>query len=105
MKISNKAIERIREIKVALQAPDAVFYLKVLSGGCSGLTYKAEIVSEYPDEDIVNNFGDVSVVIEKRSIFFISNIEIDYEEGLLNSGFKFNVPSSRTCGCGESFVL
>ena len=34
---------------------------------------------------------------------FLFGTEIDYESGLLESGFKFNNPNvSETCGCGES---
>ena len=36
-------------------------------------------------------------------LFFLSNSVVDYEESLMNSGFRVQNPNAKgACGCGES---
>ena len=39
-----------------------------------------------------------------RSAMVLAGTELDYVEGLMGTGFKFNNPNARhSCACGESF--
>ena len=72
-------------------------------GGCAGMEYTMEYVNEISDTDEIVEVDGAKVVIAPTAQMFLFGTEIDYESGLLESGFKFNNPNvSETCGCGES---
>ena len=72
-------------------------------GGCAGMEYTMEYVNEISESDEVVEVDGAKVVIAPTAQMFLFGTEIDYESGLLESGFKFNNPNvSETCGCGES---
>lgn len=75
-------------------------------GGCVGMEYIMEMADEPgPHEEIVEQ-GDARVIIAANAQMYLFGLEIDYEEGLLDSGFQFNNPNvSEACGCGESFTF
>ena len=55
-------------------------------------------------DDIVENYGDVTVVIDKKSILFLDGATVDWVEDLNQRGFKFINPNAKkSCGCGKSF--
>ena len=72
-------------------------------GGCAGMEYTMEYVNELSDSDEVIEVDGAKVVIAPTAQMFLFGTKIDYESGLLESGFKFINPNvSETCGCGES---
>ena len=72
-------------------------------GGCAGMEYTMEYVNEISESDEIVVVDGAKVVIAPTAQMFLFGTEIDYESGLLESGFKFNNPNvSETCGCGES---
>jgi len=72
-------------------------------GGCAGMEYTMEYVNEISDGDEIVEVDGAKVVIAPTAQMFLFGTEIDYESGLLESGFKFTNPNvSETCGCGES---
>ena len=67
------------------------------------MEYTMEFVNEISDDDEIVEVDGAKVVIAPTAQMFLFGTEIDYESGLLESGFKFNNPNvSETCGCGES---
>jgi iron-sulfur cluster assembly protein len=80
--------------------------VSVASGGCSGLSYKMDIVEapQEGDKEIVED--DLRILIEKKSMLYLIGTTLEYSGGLNGKGFSFNNPNaSRTCGCGESFAV
>ena len=78
--------------------------IAVKGGGCSGFLYDMEIESAPSDGDIVLEFQDIRVCLDRQSSFMLSDTVVDYEETLAQSGFKFiNGQATRSCGCGQSF--
>lgn len=75
----------------------------VKKGGCAGMEYTMEYVTETdPNDEVVEQDG-ARVMIAPMAQMFLFGTEIDYETSLLESGFKFNNPNvSEACGCGES---
>ena len=72
-------------------------------GGCAGMEYTMEYVNEISESDEIIEVDGAKVVIAPTAQMFLFGTEIDYESGLLESGFKFTNPNvSETCGCGES---
>ncbi|WP_022707476.1 MULTISPECIES: HesB/IscA family protein [Paracoccus] len=72
-------------------------------GGCAGMEYTMEMADEAaPSEEVVEKDG-ARVLIAPMAQMYLFGTEIDYETGLLESGFKFRNPNvADACGCGES---
>jgi iron-sulfur cluster assembly protein len=67
------------------------------------MEYTMEYVNEISESDEVVEVDGAKIVIAPTAQMFLFGTEIDYESGLLESGFKFYNPNvSETCGCGES---
>ena len=75
----------------------------VKKGGCAGMEYTMEYVSEINPHDEVVEVEGARVLIAPMAQMFLIGTEIDYEVDLLHAGFKFNNPNvAEACGCGES---
>ena len=72
-------------------------------GGCAGMEYTMELADTAQPGDEVIEQGEARVLIAPTAQMFIFGTEIDYESGLLESGFKLRNPNvTDSCGCGES---
>ncbi|MFD1880398.1 HesB/IscA family protein [Paracoccus pacificus] len=72
-------------------------------GGCAGMEYTMEMAPAADAADEVIEVGEARVLIAPTAQMFLFGTEIDYESGLLESGFKFRNPNvTESCGCGES---
>lgn len=72
-------------------------------GGCAGMEYTMEMAQTPNPADEIVEQGDARVLIAPTAQMFLFGTEIDYETGLLESGFKFRNPNvTEACGCGES---
>ena len=75
----------------------------VKKGGCAGMEYTMDYVSEVDPLDEVVEQSGARVMIAPMAQMFLFGTEIDYEVSLLESGFKFRNPNVvDACGCGES---
>lgn len=75
----------------------------VRKGGCAGMEYTMEYVTQVDPHDEVVEQDGARVLIAPMAQMFLFGTEIDYQTSLLESGFKFNNPNvSEACGCGES---
>ena len=75
----------------------------VKKGGCAGMEYTMDYVSEIDPNDELVEFDGARVMIAPMAQMFLFGTEIDYEVSLLESGFRFNNPNvTEACGCGES---
>jgi len=75
----------------------------VKKGGCAGMEYTMEYVSDVDPMDEVVEHDGARVMIAPMAQMFLFGTEIDYETNLLESGFKFRNPNvTEACGCGES---
>ncbi len=99
--ISKSAAEHIKNIME--DGAGKALRIGLKKGGCAGMEYTMEYVNEISESDEVIEVDGAKVVIAPTAQMFLFGTEIDYESGLLESGFKFNNPNvSETCGCGES---
>ena len=75
----------------------------VKKGGCAGMEYTMDYVTERDPLDEVVEQDGARVMIAPMAQMFLFGTEIDYEVSLLESGFKFRNPNVvDACGCGES---
>lgn len=99
--LTDKAAAQIAK----LMAKDAHEGLRigVKKGGCAGMEYTMEYVTEVDPLDEVVEQDGARVMIAPMAQMFLFGTEIDYEVSLLESGFKFRNPNVvDACGCGES---
>ncbi|WP_224815098.1 iron-sulfur cluster assembly accessory protein [Hasllibacter sp. MH4015] len=75
----------------------------VKKGGCAGMEYTMDYVSEIdPNDEVVEQDG-ARVMIAPMAQMFLFGTEIDYEVSLLEASFQFRNPNvADACGCGES---
>ena len=101
LNISKSAADHIRRIMEGGAGKALRIGLK--KGGCAGMEYTMEFVNEISESDEVVEVDGAKVVVAPTAQMFLFGTEIDYESGLLESGFKFINPNvSEACGCGES---
>jgi iron-sulfur cluster assembly protein len=75
----------------------------VKKGGCAGMEYTMEYVTEVDPHDEVVEQDGARVMIAPMAQMFLFGTEIDYQTSLLESGFVFNNPNvTEACGCVES---
>ena len=80
--------------------------VKVVGGGCSGLSYQIVLERAADESDQVLESEGVKIYVDPKSALFLNGTQIDYQESLMGSGFAFSNPNATgTCGCGASFSI
>ncbi len=103
--ITDKAVNQVKRIKDENDIP-AEYGLRigVKGGGCSGLTYNLGFDPEIKDGDTVIEKDGIKLIVDGKSLFYLSGTMLDFSDGLNGKGFVFNNPNAtKKCGCGESF--
>ena len=101
IKLTTTAVSQINKLMEA----NKYFGLRVgvKKGGCAGMEYTMEYVTEPDQNDEIIEQDGVRVLIAPMAQMFLFGTEIDYETSLLESGFKFKNPNvTESCGGGES---
>ena len=106
IKLSDKAVNRIKEIMSKAENTAIGVRIGVKSGGCAGLSYIMEYASDKkPNEEIIEDKG-VKVFIDPNAVMYLLGTEMDYKIEKFSSQFVFNNPNeTERCGCGESFKV
>ena len=106
MSLTDAAAERITEIIEDSDKPVVGVRVGVKNGGCAGMAYTLDYVSEaLAGDDHVEEKG-VHVYVEPKATLFLLGTVMDFEETTLSSGFTFKNPNQTgECGCGESVQL
>lgn len=96
-----------QKIQNTLKEKSATYFcIKLQGGGCSGLTYVFSFVDKADAADHVLHINGTDVVVDKKSALFINGSVIDWQETLMNKGFKIINPQQKTsCSCGKSFSV
>ena len=106
IKLSDKAVSRIKEIMSQAQNSTIGVRVGVKSGGCAGMSYVMEYAEEVkPNEEVIEDKG-VKVLIDPKAIMYLLGTEMDYKKEKFSSHFVFKNPNeTERCGCGESFKV
>jgi iron-sulfur cluster assembly protein len=101
--LTPKAVAQLRKLMESTDDPVYALRIGVKKGGCAGMEYTMDYAQEAtPGDEMVEQDG-ARVLIAPLATMFMIGTEIDYETGLLDSGFRFRNPNvSEACGCGES---
>jgi iron-sulfur cluster assembly protein len=102
--LSAIAATKVRELLEGRGTPELALRVGVRGGGCSGNSYFMEFCEQEGLGDLVVMSEGVKLVVDTKSATLLHGTQIDFVEGLMGSGFKFNNPNVRhNCACGESF--
>ena len=106
--LTEKAAAEVKRI-VAEQGTNEKLYLRVrvVGGGCSGFQHKLDLDPQVSDKlDETFEIHGVPVVIDKRSLLYMSGVKVDFHDDLNKRGFSITNPHAKsTCGCGSSFSM
>ncbi|MGF1583649.1 MAG: HesB/IscA family protein [Gemmataceae bacterium] len=91
------------------EAPANIYLrMRVVGGGCSGFQNRLDLDPEFNEgKDMLFEFHGVPVVVDKRSMMYLSDVTVDYHnEDPMKQGFSINNPQAKgTCGCGSSYSM
>ena len=101
-------VKRIISEQQGQETPEKIHLrLRVVGGGCSGFQNKLDldpIVN--PKLDEIFEMHGVPVVVDKRSMMYLSDVKVDFHDDMNRRGFSIVNPSAKsTCGCGSSFSM
>jgi len=103
--VTERAAAKIKEMITADHKEGQGLRLKVVGGGCSGLQYKLDFDVPKGTDKVFEKDG-AKVLVDMKSLLYLSGTELDYKEELMQSGFVFQNPNvKKACGCGASFTV
>ena len=102
--LTEKAIAHVKSLRERQGELESGLRVAVQGGGCSGFSYKLNLEPIPGEKDKILEFDGLKVYVDPKSALYLSGIEIDYSDDLMDAGFKFQNPNAKkTCGCGTSF--
>ena len=103
--MTDSAVACVKE-QIGLRHKGIGIRFGVTGAGCGGYSYTIAFVDEDGGEDFIFNQDEVDIFVDKKSIFLIDGMEVDFVNKGFKSGFEFNNPlAGQSCGCGESFSV
>ena len=103
--VSDSAAKRIAKILSTDPAKSAL-RVSVEGGGCSGFSYKYDLVDQQEADDLVIEKLGAKVLIDAISIPYLDGSEIDFVDDLMGQSFQIHNPNATaSCGCGTSFAI
>jgi len=75
-------------------------------GSGLGIRVGVRTAGSIDESDAVFEDRGVNLIVDAKSLRYLSGTEISYEKQGLNEGFEFSNPHTKAnCGCGESFLV
>jgi iron-sulfur cluster assembly protein len=104
MTLTDAAAARIRDLMA--KGEGVGLRVGVKKGGCAGMEYTMDWAKEQGSFDEVIEDKGARVLIDAKALMFLFGTQMDYETGILKSGFVFKNPNQTSaCGCGESVEI
>ena len=105
MTMTDAAAERVKEIVSSRDNARGV-RVGVKKGGCAGMEYTVDVVTEPNAKDDHIERAGADVWVAPEAALYLLGTEMDFEVTTLRTGFTFRNPNqSSACGCGESVEL
>lgn len=103
--VTERAAKRVAKIIAGEQQNNAL-RISVDGGGCSGFSYKYDLVDSSKDDDLILQRAGATILIDPISLPFLEGSEIDFVDDLMGQAFQINNPNATaSCGCGTSFSI
>ncbi|MBB3235001.1 Fe-S cluster assembly scaffold SufA [Phyllobacterium endophyticum] len=105
MTLTDAAAKRVSEI-VATRDSALGIRVGIKKGGCAGMEYMIDLVTEAKAGDDVVEKDGAKVFVAPEAVLYLLGTQMDFEVTKLRTGFVFNNPNQTSaCGCGESVEL
>lgn len=105
VELSDAAAKRIAHI-VAKEPGKTALRVAVEGGGCSGFSYKFDLVADRNDDDVAIEKDGATVFIDDISLVYMGGSVIDFVDDLMGQSFQIRNPNAvASCGCGTSFSI
>ncbi len=106
IKLSASAAREIGNIikQQELDAAKVCLRIGVKGGGCSGFSYLLDLTETQKETDESFEIHGIKIVIDPKSLLYLSGTMIDFKDEIMGRGFVFQNPNATSsCGCGSSF--
>jgi iron-sulfur cluster assembly protein len=106
MTMTDAAADRVKAIVGNSGAEAKGIRVGIKKGGCAGMEYTIDLVTEPSAKDDLIEHAGANVWIEPAAVLYLLGTQMDFEVTKMRSGFTFNNPNQTSaCGCGESVEL
>lgn len=104
LKVTEAASTKAYELLIREGREDLRLRVKVSPGGCSGFRYEIFFEEREFEGDIIKEFDNLEVIVDKTSIPYLEGATVDFEDTLAKQGFTIDNPNAgNSCACGDSF--
>lgn len=105
VEVTDAAARRINKILTAEPGKTAL-RVSVEGGGCSGFSYKFDLVDSRNEDDVAIEKDGATVLIDDLSLVYMGGSVIDFVDDLMGQSFQIKNPNAvASCGCGTSFSI
>ena len=105
VEVTDAAARRVAKI-LAAEAGKTALRVSVEGGGCSGFSYKFDLVEGSNDDDVAIEKDGATVLIDEMSMVYMGGSVIDFVDDLMGQSFQIRNPNAvASCGCGTSFSV
>ena len=105
VEVTDAAATRVAKI-VAKEPGKSALRVSVEGGGCSGFSYKFDLVEGSNDDDVAIEKLGATILIEEMSLIYMGGSVIDFVDDLMGQSFQIRNPNAvASCGCGTSFSV
>jgi iron-sulfur cluster assembly protein len=106
VEISEKGAAELSRIMKEQDSEDLYLRMSLKGGGCSGFNYHLDFAKDPTEFDHSFESHGIKIIVDKKSYIFMNGTILDFNDGLLDRGFKFKNPLAKSsCGCGTSFGI
>lgn len=106
MKLTESAVEKLKDILAEENNPAVKLRVFVQGGGCAGFSYGFTLDESQNEDDFEQEYDGVKVLVDSMSWQYLVGSNINYKEDLMGASFVIDNPQAvTTCGCGSSFSV
>ena len=102
--LTERAAQKVQSLKLEEGKPEWGLRIRVVGGGCSGMSYELGWEEQEAPGDNVAEVQGIKVFIDKNSAPYLAGSEIDFvDNSMMGAGFAIKNPNVKSsCGCGQS---
>jgi iron-sulfur cluster assembly accessory protein len=105
VEMTEAAAKRIAAI-MAREPGKSALRVSVEGGGCSGFSYKFDLVDGRNDDDVAIERDGATILVDDLSLVYMGGSVIDFVDDLMGQSFQIRNPNAvAACGCGTSFSI
>ncbi|MEL7430678.1 MAG: iron-sulfur cluster assembly accessory protein, partial [Pseudomonadota bacterium] len=92
---TESALKRVAQI-VAKDPENSALRISVEGGGCSGFSYKFDLVDTTNDDDLVLEGNGGKILVDEMSLVYMGGSVIDFVDDLMGQSFQVPARSIHT---------